>query len=291
MNIKKVGLGILVVAMVLGVSGADVAGKLIPIADQAKEKTKAENSSIIEKAWDDLVLTPPGLEKVVFIHYKKGFAKPGTECGNDVCEQGENAKKCPIDCGSNNGDEESVCYAFMGAVWKDLPVDYVIDWDNPGGLTQEFVVSAMSLGAEEWDDHVGAELFGSYTIDNSSSWDSDAPDGRNELLFGNYEQEGVIGVTVIWGYFRGKPSNRKIVEFDILFDTDFTWGDGVSNLAVMDLQNIATHELGHGVGLADLYDTTCVEETMYGYSDYGEIKKRDLNAGDITGIQELYGGL
>jgi len=57
----------------------------------------------------------------------------------------------------------------------------------------------------------------------------------------------------------------------------------------MDLQNIATHELGHGVGLGDLYITACSEETMYGYSNYGETKKRTLNAGDIMGIQKLYG--
>ncbi|MFH1462165.1 MAG: matrixin family metalloprotease [bacterium] len=69
-----------------------------------------------------------------------------------------------------------------------------------------------------------------------------------------------------------------------------TWGDAAINSTVMDLQNIAVHKIGHGAGLADLYDTVCTEETMYGYSNYGETKKRDLNAGDITGIQELYGG-
>lgn len=74
-----------------------------------------------------------------------------------------------------------------------------------------------------------------------------------------------------------------------MFDTDFTWGDATTNPAVMDLQNIATHELGHGVGLGDLYDTVCIDETMYGYSTEGETSKRDLNAGDIVGIQELYG--
>ena len=57
----------------------------------------------------------------------------------------------------------------------------------------------------------------------------------------------------------------------------------------MDVQNIVTHEFGHGWGLADLYDTSCSEETMYGYSEEGETKKRTLNDGDIAGIQELYG--
>jgi len=290
---KKIILGTLVVVMVLGVSGVVGAGKLIPMAEQAKQKTGADNSPMIEKTEingeEHLSLTTPGLEKVVLIHYKKGFAKPGTECGNDVCEQGENAKKCPADCGVENGDEESACYAFLGAKWKDLPINYVIDPDNSDGLAEDFVTNAMFLGAQEWDNNTNTNLFESYVIDYGSSWDNDAPDGRNELLFGDYQEDGVIGVTVIWGYFRGKPSNRKIVEFDILFDTDFVWGDGALNSEVMDLQNIATHELGHGIGLADLYDTVCASQTMYGYSYDGETAKRDLDAGDIAGIQELYG--
>lgn len=57
----------------------------------------------------------------------------------------------------------------------------------------------------------------------------------------------------------------------------------------MDLQNIATHELGHGFGLADLYESNASEETMYGYSTEGEIKKRSLYSGDIAGIHDLYG--
>lgn len=74
-----------------------------------------------------------------------------------------------------------------------------------------------------------------------------------------------------------------------MFDTDFTWGDATIDPAVMDLQNIATHEIGHGAGLDDVYDLACSEVTMYGYSDYGETKKRTLEEPDITGIQELYG--
>jgi hypothetical protein len=39
--------------------------------------------------------------------------------------------------------------------------------------------------------------------------------------------------------------------------------------------------------MADLYNT-CVDETMYGYSAAAETQKRDLNAGDITGVNSLY---
>lgn len=205
----------------------------------------------------------PSLEKRVFIHY----------FGARPSDPGKPPKP----------DDHSSHYKLLakGFRWKVLPANYVIDPDNSQGLTEAIIVSATVASAEEWDDHTGAELFGSYSIDHECSWDSDVPDGRNELLFGNYPQAGVIAITVIWG------RSREIVEFDIMFDTDFLWGDASGGSPVMDLQNIATHELGHGAGLGDIYH--CSLETMYGYSGYGETIKRDLYTGDIAGIQTLYG--
>ena len=47
----------------------------------------------------------------------------------------------------------------------------------------------------------------------------------------------------------------------------------------MDIQNIATHELGHGiVGLDDIYSDQFREITTYGYASYDEIKKRTIEA-------------
>ena len=222
----------------------------------------------------------PTLNKIVFTYgYREDFAKPpwaGKPGGG--------------------GKEEGYKFLAKGMKWKALPVNYVIDPDNPDGLSLSFVVEAIYIGAEEWDKHTNAELFGSYSIDYDASFDTDSPDGRNELLFGDYPQEGVIAVTVVWGYFSGPPQLREIVEFDIIFDIDFNWGyagptdeTSLRDTTVMDLQNIATHELGHGAGLADLYDDKCSEQTMYGYATYGETKKRTLNTGDIAGIQALYG--
>ena len=55
----------------------------------------------------------------------------------------------------------------------------------------------------------------------------------------------------------------------------------------MDFENIATHELGHSVGMGHPADE-CTEETMYRFASEGETKKRDLNAGDIAGVNQLY---
>jgi len=98
----------------------------------------------------------------------------------------------------------------------------------------------------------------------------------------------VIGVTTVWGYFGGPPPRREIVEAHILFNDDFEWGDGSLNSALMDVQNIGTHELGHWVGMGDLYQLGASEETMYGYSEEGETKKRDIYKGDTKGVTKLY---
>jgi predicted Zn-dependent protease len=83
-----------------------------------------------------------------------------------------------------------------------------------------------------------------------------------------------------------------IIDYDVMFDTDFAWkicSAGVDCSVAMDLQNIATHETGHGIGLADIYDSSCSAVTMYGYSWYGDTQKRSLEPPDITGLQKLYG--
>ena len=237
--------------------------------------------------------TTPVLDKITFIHYKKGHGKPAG-CNNDGKCQGWESADCDDCAGSGSGDEpESKCYEFIskGAKWKKLPVSFVIHPDLAS------YIDAISDSATTWDSATNEELFcyesGELVVieDTEADFDAKKNDGRNELVFGDYPQDGVIAVTIIWGYFYGPPGKREIVEFDILFDTDFEWGEAEPELGcteVMDLQNIATHELGHGLGLADLYQSSCSEETMYGYSDYCETEKRTLEAGDITGINELY---
>lgn len=268
---KRIPLAILIAAVLLIVSGLAIVTEY-QIAEAAKEKAKA-----------------PALEKIEFIHWKKGFGK--TPCNNDgICDEGENPS-C-TDC-KNNGDDEqptASCYALMGKYgktllqWGRLPVSYVINPTNPDGLSEAFVTSAISKGAEEWDDWTGAELFNDvYTIDYAATYGKQ--DNVNAITWGNYPTTGVIAVTAVWY----NPATKSIVEFDIMFDIDWTWGNATINPEVMDLQNIAAHELGHAAGLADVYDVECGTVTMYGYSDNGETQKRSLENPDITGIQKLYG--
>jgi hypothetical protein len=225
----------------------------------------------------------PAVSKIVFIHRKDSFGKPDW------------AAKPP------KNDQDPQLYALMGKYikWTSLELTCHINPANGDGLGETFVMSNISASAETWDTASTAELFATYIMNYTAKVDTDEPDGYNEIAFGNIADDGIIAMCTVWFINAGPPSQRGIVEFDILFnDAGFKWGyAGETNedapnpdyLDIMDLQNIATHELGHALGLADLYSSECSEQTMYGYGDYGETKKRTLNTGDQEGIQKLYG--
>ena len=252
---KKLGLGILIAVTVLAISGVAVA-----ISNQGVEKGRA-----------------PDLEKIEFIHWKKDFAKP------------EGVGKPP---------KAPTCYKFLTGSkvkWIVPPaVSYVINPTN-SGLKTSFVTAAISTSAETWDAVVTSkDLFNDeYNISTGAETAYGAQNYVNAISFSDrYSDPDIIAATLIWY----NPATKAIVEFDITFETDYLWGNaGVTNetelgdTTVMDLQNIATHELGHGIGLGDVYEDVCKPVTMYGYSTEGETKKRTLETPDITGLQKLYG--
>jgi len=216
------------------------------------------------------------------------FVKP--TCDNDgVCEPEENPS-C-ADC-KNDGDEEpdaSDCYGFLskGAKWKTVE-PYMVDSTNTRGLEGSFVTSNLAMDIGKWETAAGVSILGDEIAGIVDGADTVSTDGKNEVMFGDIEQENAIAVAIVWGIFGGPPPFRQLVEWDMVFDdVDFDWGIGEADK--MDFENIATHELGHAVGLGDLYTSECSEQTMYGYATEGETKKRTLEAGDITGITKLYG--
>jgi hypothetical protein len=147
--------------------------------------------------------------------------------------------------------------------WNWLENYYV---DDPGLGTS--AASAIST----WNAATSATIFGS-PLSGAGSWGT--YDLKNSIVYGDYPDGDVIGVTVIW--YQGK----NIYEYDILFDQDYLPGDGS-----VDLDTVVLHEFGHGAGLDDLYDAACTSEVMYGVYDTVDL---DLGPGDTTGIQTLYG--
>ena len=164
----------------------------------------------------------------------------------------------------------------------DIPVTLTVYTDNPEDIGSFEFVTAITYAANEWDSHTSANLVNSI-IEVSSGSTIVTYNGENAVFFADLNT-GIIAMASYW-YNR---ATKEIVECDIQFNIDFVWGTDESP-TVMDLQNIATHELGHFFNLADIYDTTKDYLTMYGYSDYGDTEKRTLDAGDIAGIQKVFG--
>jgi hypothetical protein len=199
-----------------------------------------------------------GLIKVTHIHYDKpGGSKPQPPTKTESC------------------------YKLAHWKWTNLPITYTINPNN-NPLPEQTIKAAISAAGTEWDRATSKTLF--FEPDTGDS-QYGVYDWNNSISFGNYADGNVIAVTLTWYNTRTKEA----VESDILFDTDFTWGDATVNIGVMDLQNIATHEIGHTLGLSDTYSTSCQNVTMYGYSIEGEIAKRTLAIPDITGLQKIYG--
>ena len=205
------------------------------------------------------------VDKVVLIHYKDGVA----------------AKPAPV--------LNAASFKLLGMKWKAFPVRYYVNPSNGDGLAPDVVTASVTTSFATWDEKTtvsaspSGDLFryeGLSTVDNQVGQDQ-----KNLIYWGSMgaTNSNIIAMTSIW-YTR---ATKEIIETDIQMNDDMKWGIGVSS--AYDVQNIATHEAGHVCGLADLYSSRDTALTMYGYGSPGEVKKRDLAAGDIAGLVKLYG--
>ena len=250
-NFTRIGALIILQLFMLSSAASAI---LIPAAPPAQENSQAPYKSAAFSAYWDL-------ERVDFIHYAKPTGAPATK---------------KTDPG----------YKLMGVKWL-TPEGYAINNANivGEGLGTAAVKSIMELSSTTWDAKTNADLFG--PADNSTNAPYGKYDYTNTIAFGPYSgNSNVIAVTSVW-YTR---TTKEIVEFDMLFNTAFEWSTSIKpDPDKMDLQNIATHEFGHAVGLSDIYSASYSYVTMYGYASEGQIDKRDLAQPDIAGLQKIYG--
>ena len=259
-------------------------------ADKPSDKGKANAKvSIPENA----IKVAPGVYKLgegvsqgkivqgfMFVDYKKGF--------------GHNPRAPPNHGGGGsggNGDDTSKCFAYIkkDAKWKTVEPWIVNPANADNALGDNFVRDTLSASIQKWEDASSTNILGSGTITTDPLVaDMALPlDNVNEVYFADVDEPDAIAVTIVWGIFKGPPSQRVLVEWDQVYDdVDFDWSSSGAT-GKMDFENIATHELGHSVGMGHPPDS-CTEETMFASASTGETKKRSLEAGDITGIDGLY---
>ncbi len=189
--------------------------------------------------------------------------------------------------GGGGGEATCVTTFGNGIRWK-VNEQYLLNTNNRNEMSPAFVASTIATAMETWDIEVTYDIFGPIGEGVGDGPDYDTPDGKNEISFGDIAAPGAIAQTVTWYVGRGPPNGRSIVEYDIVFDDgDFDFGDAEFNSAKWDLEGIAAHELGHGLGLRHP-DSGCTKETMYAFASVGEFSKRDLFNGDMAGVRAVY---
>lgn len=215
------------------------------------------------------------LREVVFVHHKLppelDFAKGG----------GRPLAQCTV-----TTNDESTTWGATGWHMPASGLTYQVSIATlPSNITGASFLAAFGRATATWESQ-DASI--NWTDGGTTSVRRSRLDGVNLVSFGN--TSGAIAVTRTW-YWTG---TGEVAESDLTFASNLAWsmssptaGDCSGTAKAYDVQNIATHELGHQVGLDDLYASTDKDLTMYGYGTTAELKKDSLGAGDIAGAKTV----
>lgn len=159
------------------------------------------------------------------------------------------------------------CSAYMGPKWASPATTFVIGANLPTAWTP-----VLNAAVQTWNTAGSKFAF----TQNASS--------PHVIALGDLGAGNTLASTRI-EYLQ---SANKIVKFTLTFNNRFTWST-TGETGKFDVQAIATHELGHALGLNHPSDASCSEETMWASAGSGETKKRSVEVGDKAGVVTLYG--
>jgi hypothetical protein len=171
------------------------------------------------------------------------------------------------------------CKTF--AKWPSMTVPFYINPTNKD-MSTDCAVNEITAGAISWNAISGINLQFSGETDTAII----KSDYENVIFFRDDPSGSTIAVTYIW-YTK---KSGTITAFDmIIYDSWAFFGLGGSCSSTCNndgfyLQPIATHELGHAIGLDH---NRCQSSIMYPYASYCE--DESLSGDDATCVQGLYG--
>jgi len=188
---------------------------------------------------------------------------------------------------TNDGSSSAYALKIYKLSKDAVPMQIVVKDDallRAEGLNAANVAEAIRRDAEIWDSATNKELFAdSNTVALSATAKSDTRDNMRVHAFAP-STSSCIAFARTWFSSAKEDGYYKILETDVTYNSKYTFSMDGSN--GYDFQSIALHELGHSLGLCDLYASNRAGQVMNGY--YHGID-RDLGNGDKTGIFKLYG--
>lgn len=178
------------------------------------------------------------------------------------------------------------------AKWENNTVHYEL-FNLPKSFAE-----AIRESFRVWKEVEGVEI---YFVENDESGEPGSRDGKNSISWVNEGWSSLSfnppsnALAVTLSSFDSSSGN--IIDADIYFNgQNFDWAviEGDEDLDKVDVQNIATHEIGHMIGLdhsSVTYfesDPELYEATMFYASGAGETSRRVPQTDDERGIRSLY---
>lgn len=181
--------------------------------------------------------------------------------------------------GQVTGGSQVTCSDPSGfAHWSSANVNWRHNIAGIGG--NPGVAAALYNAMNAWTFVTGANQSLSYVGNTTTGF---AVDGINSLswranqLCGSSNNCVALTALVL-------QSGQVIVESDVSFSPDYTWTtDGTSGTNTYDVQSVATHELGHALGINHTEVTSTPLPTMY--AAYFGTDARTLEGDDQSALQ------
>lgn len=240
-----------------------------PIFAKAEKDYSDEEILQVSESGDFKLRDHPSLRVRVFVHNPKPSPSPSLVC--------------------NAPNPDSL--AVVGSAGWHISTNTWTYTLNPGSVPSSVGSANLATFANDAYSRWQTAINNKVTFSRSSTdtiVDRQALDGKNIVAWGRTPGTA-LAVTYVWYY----TATGAEVEADTIMNKKFSWSwvppsTACVNANTYDAQDILTHELGHTMGLDDMYTSDYVNNTMYGYGAKGEIKKDTLTTGDVAGVQAIY---
>jgi len=155
------------------------------------------------------------------------------------------------------------------------------------GLSASNVKSAIEAASNTWDAGTNQNLFADTNLVTlSPTVKADTYDSKNTVAWKPFGA-GALAYARTW--YRGTKVGGyySAAESDINMNTAYSWSTTGSGSKI-DVQSVVLHEMGHSIGLGDLYGKAQFASDKRQVMHYYTGVKRTLGNGDATGVWTLY---